>query len=123
LEKTALVAMREETFKTYMEGVYPVPSTYPRASKKFKFLAAYRKAPISAITHVARVKKREKTRNPSGHIEDLLRGDHDELTVFHLEDPKEIDPVENDVSGVRGTWYTSLQEIRDAEKLSDLTEK
>lgn len=115
--------MRDETFKKYMEGVYPVPSTYSRASKKFKLLAAYRKAPISAVTHVAQVKKREKTRNSSSHIEDLLRRDHDELTVFHLEDPKEIDPVENDISGVRGTWYTSLQEIRDAEKLSDLTEK
>ena len=93
MEKTALVPMRDETFKTYMEGVYPVSSTYPRASKKFKFLAAYRKAPISAVTHVAQVEKREQTRNPSGRIEDLLRGDYDGLTVFHLEDPKEIDPV------------------------------
>jgi hypothetical protein len=121
MNKACIVAMREETFDTFLEDqVYPVPERYPRASNDFSYIAAYRKAPISAITHIAHIRDQEVTDNPRPSIDQLLRKDYSKLKLFHVEKPKKISRVENDQSGVRGAQYTSLLQIRQADSLSQI---
>jgi len=124
MNKVCIVAMREETFNMFLEDqVYPVPERYPRASNHFSCIAAYRKAPISAITHIARIRDQEITDNPRPSIDQLLRQDYSKLKLFHVEKPEKISRVENNQSGVRGARYTSVSQIRQANSLSKIDYK
>lgn len=124
MNKACVVAMREETFDTFLEDrVYPVPERYPRASNDFSYIAAYRKAPISAITHIAHIRDQEITDNPRPSIDQLIRQDYSKLKLLHVENPEKISRVENDQSGVRGARYSSLSQIRQADSLSQIDYK
>ncbi|EGQ43297.1 MAG: hypothetical protein J07AB43_12870 [Candidatus Nanosalina sp. J07AB43] len=121
MKKVCIVAMREETFNMFLEDqIYPVPAKYPRASKQFSYLAAYRKAPVSAITHIAQIKDQEITDNPRPNIDQLVKQDYSKVKLFHLEKPEKISKVGNDQSGVRGARYTNLSQIRQASSLSHI---
>ncbi|MFB6194485.1 MAG: hypothetical protein ABEI75_05415, partial [Halobaculum sp.] len=53
-----LVAVRPYTFERCADGFYPCPRTYDRTERAFDWMAFYRTAPTSAVTHYARVTDR-----------------------------------------------------------------
>lgn len=128
--RVCLVATRPETFERCREGFYPSPRSYDRTTTSFEYLAFYRTAPVSAVTHYARVTDRiAQERGGPGPMDaddwaatiDPFSGT-DRVVVFELGDLVALaDPVGNDRSGVRGAWYCTLGELRAAELLSDLS--
>jgi len=124
------VATQTPTFRRCRDGFYPCPRSYPRADRAFDYMAFYRTAPTSAITHYARVTERtvERAADP-GPVMDgtdwaaLIEpfSEEREAVVFHLGDPVALgDPVVNDRNGVRGAWYHTVGDLRAAGTLSEL---
>jgi hypothetical protein len=129
--RVCLVATRPETFERCRDGFYPSPRSYDRTSAPFEYLAVYRTAPVSAVTHYARVTDRvDQDRGGPGPMDaaDWAAtidpfAETDEVVVFELGDLTALaDPVENDRSGVRGAWYCTLGELRGADRLSELAD-
>jgi hypothetical protein len=123
------VATRPDTFQRCRDGIYPSPAAYDRTTEPFEYMAFYRTAPVSAVTHYARVADRvDQRRGEPGPLDDedwAMTVDPfsatEEVVVFELGDLVALDsPVENDRSGVRGAWYCTLGELRGARTLSDL---
>lgn len=127
--RVCVVATRPATFERCRDGSYPVPASYDRTREPFGYMAFYRTAPVSAVTHVARVVDRsEQRRDGPGPLtaadwETLVDPFSDEarVVVFALDDFRPLEtPVENDRTGVRGAWYCTVGDLRAAETLSDL---
>ncbi|MEF8851810.1 MAG: hypothetical protein V5A44_02640 [Haloarculaceae archaeon] len=130
--RVCLVATRPETFERCRDGCYPSPRSYDRTTAPFEYLGFYRTAPVSAVTHYARVTDRvEQDRGGPGPMdgEDWAAtidpfSETDRVVVFELGDLVALaEPVENDRSGVRGAWYCALGELRAADRLSELVER
>jgi hypothetical protein len=128
-ERVCLVATRPATFARCQDGVYPAPASYDRTREPFTHMAFYRTAPVSAVTHYARVVARtEQRRGESGPLtaadwEAVVDpfSDAERVVVFELDDLVELDtPVENDTNGVRGAWYCTLDGLANAATLSAL---
>lgn len=130
--RTCVVATRPETFARCREGLYPVPRSYDRTRAAVEVLACYRTAPVSAVTHYARVTGR--TEQHRGEEGPLTERDWERLVdpvaetstvvVFALDELVELDtPIENDRHGVRGAWYCTLETLRTAEALSELVDR
>ncbi|MFB6296110.1 MAG: hypothetical protein ABEH66_04620 [Halobacteriales archaeon] len=127
--RVCLVATQPETFERCREGFYPAPRSYDRTRKPFRYMAFYRTAPVSAVTHYAPVTDRtEQERGAPGPMTDAdwaalidpFSG-ADVAVVFELGDLVSLaDPIENDLSGVRGAWYPTFGELRSARRLSEL---
>lgn len=130
--RVCVVATRPETFDRCREGVYPAPRSYDRTTADFAYMAFYRTAPVSAITHYARVVDRtEQARGGPGPLDaedwaatvDPFSGER-VVVVFHLGELVALDvPVANDASGLRGAWYCSLSDLRAATTLSELSDR
>jgi hypothetical protein len=127
--RACVVATRPDTFDACREGVYPCPRSYPRSREPFAFMAFYRTAPTSAITHYARVRERvADERGPDSRLGEaywrtLLDPftDEREATVFELGELVPLStPVANDRNGVRGAWYCTVADLRAAGTVSDL---
>jgi hypothetical protein len=124
-----VVATQPDTFQRCRDGIYPSPATYPRTERPFSYLALYRTAPVSAITHYARITARTpQTRGEQGPLtptdwKQLIDpfSDCDSVIVFEFESliPLE-DPVKNDQQGVRGAWYTDIGALRESTTISEL---
>lgn len=130
--RTCIVATRPETFARYREGVYPAPRSYDRTRADFRLLACYRTAPVSAVTHYARVTGRtEQRRGEAGPLterdwERLVDpvAETDTVVAFELDDPVALEtPVENDGVAVRGAWYCPFEALSAADTLSALAER
>lgn len=128
--RVCVVATRPATFERCRDGLYPVPADYERATAEFEYMALYRTAPVSAITHVARVGSR--TEQTGGEEAPMSEADWEatidpfsdteQVVVFEFEELSELEtPVENDLSGVRGAWYCRLADLHAAETLSELS--
>ncbi len=126
-----VVATRPETVEACCDGGYPCPRSYDRTDRAFAWLACYQPAPVSAITHCAPVLAR--TVEHRGEDGGWMTSDRwarlidpfsatDEVVVFELGDLLALaDPVENDITGVRGAWYGTLGALRDSETLSEFS--
>lgn len=127
--RVCVVATRPDTFERCRDGVYPSPTAYDRTEEPFEYMAFYRTAPVSAVTHYAPVQARTpQTRGDPGPMDESdwaatidPFSDTDEVVVFELGDPVPLDsPVENDRNGVRGAWYCAIADLRAAASLSAL---
>lgn len=127
--RVCVVATRPATFERCRDGVYPSPAGYDRTDEAFDYLACYRTAPVSAVTHYVRVTGRvEQARGDPGPLSaaDWAAtidpfGDADRVVAFELGSLVELaDPVENDRTGVRGAWYCTVGDLRAAATLSAL---
>jgi hypothetical protein len=127
-----VVATQAETFKRCRNGFYPSPQSYERTRKDFEYMAFYRTAPVSSITHYARVTDRvTQTRGNPGPMDEtdwtaLIDpfSDENRVVVFTFEDLVPLEtPVKNDQTGVRGAWYCTVADLRDAPTLSALADR
>ena len=127
--RVCVVATRPDTFERCRDGFYPAPRSYDRTQADVTYMALYRTAPVSAITHYARIVERtEQTRGEPGRMdesdwEDLIDPFSEErvVVVFEFESLVPLDaPVENDGNGVRGAWYCTVDDLRTADTLSAL---
>jgi len=127
--RVCVVATRPDTFERCRDGFYPAPHSYDRTQADVTYMALYRTAPVSAITHYARIVERtEQTRGEPGRMdesdwEDLIDPFSEErvVVVFEFESLVPLDaPVENDGNGVRGAWYCTVDDLRTADTLSAL---
>jgi hypothetical protein len=130
--RVCVVATRPDTFERCREGFYPAPRSYDRTRADFEYVAFYRTAPVSAVTHYARVTARtEQTRGESGPMDEadwaaLIDPFSEErvVVVFEFAPLVPLDrPVENDLHGVRGAWYCTVTDLREATTLSALRER
>lgn len=127
--RVCIVATQTDTFDRCRDGIYPSPKSYDRTRADFEYMAFYRTAPVSGITHYATVKNRtEQTRGEPGPMNEkdwqkLIDPFSSErvVVVFELGELIPINnPVKNDINGVRGAWYCTINDIRDSATLSEL---
>ena len=127
--RVCVVATQPDTFRRCRDGIYPSPRSYERTRTPFEYMAFYRTAPVSAVTHYAEVTDRvTQTRGEPGPMDESdwaatidPFSETSTVVVFELAELVPLEsPVENDRNGVRGAWYCSVADLRAAATISEL---
>jgi hypothetical protein len=127
--RVCVVAAQPDTFQRCRDGVYPSPRSYERTRTPFEYMAFYRTAPVSAVTHYAEVTDRvAQVRGEAGPMDESdweatidPFSETSTVVVFKLGELVPLEsPVENDRNGVRGAWYCSVADLRAAATISEL---
>ena len=127
--RVCVVAAQPDTFQRCRDGVYPSPRSYERTRTPFEYMAFYRTAPVSAVTHYAEVTDRvTQVRGEPGPMDESdwaatidPFSETSTVVVFELAELVPLEsPVENDRNGVRGAWYCSVADLRSAATVSEL---
>jgi hypothetical protein len=127
--RVSVVATQPDTFERCRAGLYPSPRSYDRTDEPFEYMAFYRTAPVSAVTHYAEVMDRVvQSCGEAGPMDEAdwaatidPFSDAETVAVFELGEVVPLDaPVENDRNGVRGAWYCTVADLRAAGTLSAL---
>ena len=127
--RVCVVATQPDTFQRCRDGIYPSPRSYDRTRAPFEYMAFYRTAPVSAVTHYAEVTDRvTQVRGEPGPMDESdwaatidPFSETSTVVVFELAELVPLEsPVENDRNGVRGAWYCSVADLRAAATVSEL---
>lgn len=130
--RVCVVAAQSDTFDRCRAGFYPAPASYPRTDATFEYMAFYRTAPVSSLTHYALVTDRvPQTRGDPGpmNADDWAAlidpfADTDRVVVFQLDTLVPLaEPIPNDTNGVRGAWYCTIEDLRGAATISELADR
>ena len=128
--RVCVVATQPDTFQRCRDGIYPSPRSYERTRTPFEYMAFYRTAPVSAVTHYAEVTDRvTQVRGEVGPMDESdwaatidPFSETSTVVVFELGELVPLEsPVENDRNGVRGAWYCSVADLRAAATISELS--
>jgi hypothetical protein len=110
---TIVIPAQEEGFQKVFMGQHcwwPALRIDPKLLDRIKYIAAYRAAPVSAITHYASIVSIEDLPNSNRHIIRFSR-------------PEEIGPLRyipgGQVKPVQGRRYTTIARLRQAKTLED----
>jgi len=110
---TIVIPAREEGFQSVFMRQHcwwPAPKIRSDLSKKIRYIAVYRAAPVSAITHYAL-------------IESIKRLPSSDKCIIRFSQPEEIGPLgyvpTGQVKPVQGRRYTNISKLRHAKTLED----
>ena len=73
--RVCIVAAQSDTFAECRKGVYPSPRSYERTRREFDYMAFYRTAPTSAVTHYAAVTGRVEESRGAPPVDGGVAGD------------------------------------------------
>ena len=111
---TIIVPAREDGFKeTFIgENCWYAIRIHPSMIPRIKYIAAYQIAPVSAITHIAKVKSIEQWKDSNKYI-------------LHFTEPaKKIEPIKliakGTVKALQNSRYTSIERINKAKTLEEV---
>lgn len=121
-KNTIIVAVEEYSFNYLLENK---EYNYPISQNKeiLEYIAFYRVAPISAITHYGKVKEKIENAEVEGQYRVMTFGDkaQESAIKIKLEEIEKLDhPVKADGRGIQGFCYLDLEVIKDSKKISTL---
>ncbi|MFA5887657.1 MAG: hypothetical protein WC852_03020 [Candidatus Nanoarchaeia archaeon] len=126
LPEVSIIPITKESFEKVVQkyNLYYYPMTYGR--KGGRFIAFYVTAPMSAITHYAKVQKitiNQPLCNLPGSK--LFKKNSQELQkVYFLEQLKQIGPIKKiDKRNIQGTILTTLEKMKKAKNIVELLKK
>ena len=110
--------------KAKEEGYFAEPSSYGKR-KDLDYIAFYRTAPVSAITHYAKVKEKKEGKDLISDFAASMMFPNridEEITKYSLGDLKEFEEPINYQSGysMQSVKYTSLKLLNKAETIADI---
>jgi hypothetical protein len=110
---TIVIPAREDGFKEVFigENCWYAIRIHPSMIPKIKYIAAYQVAPVSAITHVAKVKSIEQWKDSNKYI------------LRFIEPAKRIEPIKlvakGTVKALQNSRYTSIERLNKAKTLEE----